>query len=954
MKKLLIIVFILIGILISVGVKAQNLISISSFSMPKSVPANTSDWGNLNGLMVLANASQPDNTMILKDSKVTFTIKSGGNKVCGGNLVASGFMNSSRIFRSSEIGAMFNGFVLKPGTYEICLQFYFSDNGRTKPISDEKCSIGQFVIDEAGGSTNRTNASYTLPQNFRPANEKLYTENELKGPLTFKWTPLLPIPKMPTRYKLMVWQVNEGQNEAHAMNSNSPLINEEVIGQTQYLYRNGLNGLTNGTYVWRVQASDELGRALGISEQTRFIVGKKILRNDSIVAVMKPVRVSKQSIELLEKSRVDKNGNEKSSVCLNGDVEQNSYENWDFSIGNYNGYNVFGANNINSGLSLTIADPNTSEPRIFIESQGQDPNIGSLSKVLEGTKSLRIGNNDPDAQGGTRSERASYSFTVNNSNKIFKYNYAFVVQDGKHSKRQQSFFWARIMAGKKVVCETKRILPTDDGFDKQGTFTYRNWNCVTCDLSDYVGENVKAEFTVSGCSVGGHKAYAYIDGLCSQNPMNLDFTLNKSIYCKQDDIIMDASATVGATNFWLTVEESDANWGRPNPQSELIMLFAGQTPNSNMNVSTFLNLFGYQLKCNTYYRVKLAANNKCVSWNEKTELIYITCPEVDITALHCVSCKNQIGSPLQIPIGTTNGNNYQYSWSPNTGLNNYTSSNPIFTYNNAPLPITYRVLITDNNGCEISREVKINRPPCWVQISQRAANDCCGGTILSIGDGQYPSVIWSTGQSGINAITVTEPGTYSVTVSNECGSYTQSISITSTNTTQYPRYYTNLNDVSNHHFYSSHNNNNSLHKFFITNVETLEPAYGEYYATHFKLEIYNRWGERFRTDSGQITSCQGFSNPGIFWDGKTIQGVNVQEGLYNGRLYLKNCAQTNWREVKVTIPQTSCTEGTGKCKWRLTWNRDYQCGPNKWQKCKSGAWVPSQSQEYVFPIYIFW
>lgn len=67
----------------------------------------------------------------------------------------------------------------------------------------------------------------------------------------------------------------------------------------------------------------------------------------------------------------------------------------------------------------------------------------------------------------------------------------------------------------------------------------------------------------------------------------------------------DGSASVNATNYFWSVEESDANWGR-NPQSERSKWFTGQA--GPIDLGGFYASLGGQWKCNTYYRVKLAVD----------------------------------------------------------------------------------------------------------------------------------------------------------------------------------------------------------------------------------------------------------------------------------------------------------------------------------------------------------
>ena len=103
---------------------AQNLVTVSAFSMPNNVPANTADWGNLTTLMVVAIANGTPIPSSLADGNVAFTIKKGGSKVCGGTLQTMQFTARTKTYKANDISGMLGGCVLRPGTYQLCVQFF--------------------------------------------------------------------------------------------------------------------------------------------------------------------------------------------------------------------------------------------------------------------------------------------------------------------------------------------------------------------------------------------------------------------------------------------------------------------------------------------------------------------------------------------------------------------------------------------------------------------------------------------------------------------------------------------------------------------------------------------------------------------------------------------------------------------------------------------------------------
>jgi hypothetical protein len=96
-------------------------------------------------------------------------------------------------------------------------------------------------------------------------------------------------------------------------------------------------------------------------------------------------------------------------------------------------------------------------------------------------------------------------------------------------------------------------------------------------------------------------------------------------------------------------------------------------------------------------------------------------------------------------------------------------------------PGTYSVTVVDSNGCTSSASVTVTQfdaPPPTISGNTTFCNG--GSTVLSVGSG-YRSITWSNGPT-TSSITVTQPGTYSVTVvdSNGCIS-SASITVTQFN-----------------------------------------------------------------------------------------------------------------------------------------------------------------------------
>ena len=249
---------------------AQYPITSINITMPANPPANTSDWATAMPPVMITAQAQMRNGQVpgdVQECKILVTIKQGGSKKYGtftpDNAPSAGFTTAVKNWSGSNATTLLgNSATLPPGTYELCVQF-FTYNTPAKPLSNEVCKT--FTIQ---GSKEE---SYTPPVNIIPADKKIFTENEIKAPITFRWTPLCCRPSNPPDYRLNVWQVGEGKNAAQVMQTEKPLISEMIKAQTQFTYRKGWDG--KGNYVWRVEAIDGQGKVLGTSEATTFSVG---------------------------------------------------------------------------------------------------------------------------------------------------------------------------------------------------------------------------------------------------------------------------------------------------------------------------------------------------------------------------------------------------------------------------------------------------------------------------------------------------------------------------------------------------------------------------------------------------------------------------------------------------------------------------------------------------------
>ena len=244
----------------------------------------------------------------------------------------------------------------------------------------------------------------------------------------------------------------------------------------------------------------------------------------------------------------------------------NSCDNIGFELNNFSGW--VGT----TGIEGTITDEGIIEGRHTITSAGFDPVVPSLKTVAPGSNySVRLGNDGTDYE----VDRLTTSFLVTESNTLFSYQFAVVLEDPNHTIEEQPRFEiaAFDQSGALIPCTYYLVIAAEDieGFQSLGDIRYRDWSTVSLDLSQYMGQEVTIRFTTIDCAKGGHFGYAYIDAECMVAELSLscnDETVcaDPSAFCA-DAASYTLSAPPGFNNYlWSNGEVSRAiEINDPNP-----------------------------------------------------------------------------------------------------------------------------------------------------------------------------------------------------------------------------------------------------------------------------------------------------------------------------------------------------------------------------------------------------
>ncbi len=260
----------LLLLLVTINLLAQNYpVTTISISLPTKPDASTAKWGSGNSMLIITatakmNYGQIDYALI--ESKILVTIKKNGNKICGvysnNSAPASNFNTASKVWSGSNaVSLLGQDCVLPDGDYDLCVQFFGNGPKGVEQLSDEKCK--PFTIKSTDPQI------YQSPQTISPADNFLMSATDIKKPITFIWTPVIPRPQDAVTYRLSVWEILSGQTSIQATKANQPIITKDVNNLTQTIITNLVSGQPNtNNYVWTVQALNNNGIAIGNNNGT--------------------------------------------------------------------------------------------------------------------------------------------------------------------------------------------------------------------------------------------------------------------------------------------------------------------------------------------------------------------------------------------------------------------------------------------------------------------------------------------------------------------------------------------------------------------------------------------------------------------------------------------------------------------------------------------------------------
>jgi hypothetical protein len=238
--------------------------------------------------------------------------------------------------------------------------------------------------------------------------------------------------------------------------------------------------------------------------------------------------------------------------------------------------------NNNSISDTTCPAQHASQAHHSIVPNGFDPEISTLKTVAPtpslNPSSLRLGNRCV-LYGG---ERVAKTFTVMPGQTTLQFWFATVFQNPEdHPPAIQPGFGAYLLNGSTPVLNRIDLDPTTPGkqnfivADKNNPFfgtkpgstvvVYRDWTCVTIDLTGLEGQTLTLVLANRDCGAGGHWGYTYVDSFClgcsGSSTGDASFNQTQTV-CAQGKICFDytvprlPNGTTGKVNLTLSIYQN--------------------------------------------------------------------------------------------------------------------------------------------------------------------------------------------------------------------------------------------------------------------------------------------------------------------------------------------------------------------------------------------------------------
>jgi hypothetical protein len=214
-------------------------------------PANISEWANRREILTAIVTGQPG--LPPANAKIKAEIKTTDGTVIGTTDLA----RSGIFVVSSSAPTIFTATEVLPVEFIVFTGKYRSSMEKTGKLPSDNYTLCVQLVRPADYTPlsqpvtckNFYLAATQLPTLMKPYDGEVLDAHIAQTAITFRWTPALPRTTTPATYRLQVFEVLEKQSPVQALRSNQPLLDQQVMGTTQYIWRPQLS------FIW-IQPGD--------------------------------------------------------------------------------------------------------------------------------------------------------------------------------------------------------------------------------------------------------------------------------------------------------------------------------------------------------------------------------------------------------------------------------------------------------------------------------------------------------------------------------------------------------------------------------------------------------------------------------------------------------------------------------------------------------------------------
>ena len=241
-------------------VNARPSARLSDWSITKStftlIVSNISPLGNRRVKIKSVLKTADGTTVAATDlNKAPIILIRDGNSIYDANTV---FPLEIQQFEGSFQNMLNRTGKLSSGAYQLCVELV--DPTTFAALTATQCR--SFFV-----------AALQLPITMVPYDKQELDSRKAQTAITFRWTPLTPLPQGGVNYHIQVFEVLENQQDVQALRANQPLLDKNIFAVTQYIWQPQLSFINSDDdstglqkprrFIWTIQALDASFKPIG-------------------------------------------------------------------------------------------------------------------------------------------------------------------------------------------------------------------------------------------------------------------------------------------------------------------------------------------------------------------------------------------------------------------------------------------------------------------------------------------------------------------------------------------------------------------------------------------------------------------------------------------------------------------------------------------------------------------